>query len=159
MRGKEKCRILKQIRAEIAAQNDIDLVIEECTHKGECRGTCPRCESEVRYLERELEKRRALRQSVALAGVCAGMTLALSGCAMVEAVMDAIKPPVLQPTGLVPAITDPPIEDLRGDVPSVEVLEGEVAWEDEAELSGANEAAEGLDASPADGQEAATDGE
>ena len=63
MRGKEKCRILKQIRAEIAAQNDIDLVIEECTHKGECRGTCPRCESEVRYLERELEKRRALTRA------------------------------------------------------------------------------------------------
>ena len=33
MNGKEKCRILKQIRAAIAAQNDIDLVIEECPHK------------------------------------------------------------------------------------------------------------------------------
>ena len=152
MRGKEKCRILKQIRAEIAAQNDIDLVIEECTHKGECRGTCPRCESEVRYLERELEKRRALRKSVALAGVCAGMTLALSGCAVVEAVMDAIDQPVMQPTGLVPAITDPPIEELMGDVPFVIPLEGELDWED-APLSSEVEA-------PADGgQEAATDGE
>ena len=60
MAGKEKCRLLKQIRAQIAAENDIDLVIEECTHKGECRGTCPRCESEVRYLEAELEKRRRM---------------------------------------------------------------------------------------------------
>ena len=37
--GKEKCRILKQIRAEIARQNDIAWVVEECSHKGNCRGT------------------------------------------------------------------------------------------------------------------------
>ena len=58
MRGREKCRILKEIRAEIARQNNIDLEIKACTHKGDCRGTCPRCESELRYLEAELDKRK-----------------------------------------------------------------------------------------------------
>ena len=86
MNGKQKCRILKQIRQQIAEANDIDLVIAECTHKGECRGTCPRCEAEVRYLEQQLERRRSLQKRVALVGVSAGMTLALSGCQAVDAV-------------------------------------------------------------------------
>ena len=49
--GKEKCRILKQIRAEIARENDIEWVVSECKHKGNCKGTCPKCEQEVRQLE------------------------------------------------------------------------------------------------------------
>ena len=31
--GKEKCRILKEIRAEIAKQNDIEWVVSECKHQ------------------------------------------------------------------------------------------------------------------------------
>ena len=80
MNGKEKCKILKEIRRQIAQENDIDLIIKECTYKGECRGTCPRCESEVRYLEKALERRRMLHKRVAVAGISAGITLALSGC-------------------------------------------------------------------------------
>ena len=57
MLGKEKCRILKQIRQRIADENDIPYVTRECTFRGECKGTCPRCESELRYLERELALR------------------------------------------------------------------------------------------------------
>ena len=38
--GKEKCRILKEIRAEIARQNGISWTVESCAHKGNCRGTC-----------------------------------------------------------------------------------------------------------------------
>ena len=59
-RGKETCKILKQIRQNIASENDIPLVVEECHYKGECRGTCPRCEAELEYLERELLKRRSM---------------------------------------------------------------------------------------------------
>ena len=128
MRGKDKCRILKQIRAQIAAENDIDLVIEECTHKGECRGTCPRCESEVRYLEAELEKRRKLAKGVALAGISAGMTLALSGCSVVDAVTDLINPQN-QLDGMIGS-NDPQIFELAGDVPyPPEIEEGEVELE------------------------------
>ena len=51
MRGKKKCRLLREIRQRIAQENDIPLVTEECEYKGDCRGTCPKCESELRYLE------------------------------------------------------------------------------------------------------------
>ena len=36
MFGKEKCKMLKEIRAEIARNNDFNLVIEECTLQGKC---------------------------------------------------------------------------------------------------------------------------
>ena len=50
MFGKKKCKILKEIRKKIAEENDIPYVTRECTHKGECSGTCPRCEQELREL-------------------------------------------------------------------------------------------------------------
>lgn len=78
-RGKNKCRILKQIRKQIADANDIHYVIEECKFKGDCTGTCPKCEAEVRYLEEQLEERRVLGKAVALVGVSAGIA-ALSSC-------------------------------------------------------------------------------
>lgn len=69
--GKETCKALKEIRRKIAEENDINLVIEECTYQGDCKGTCPRCEEELQYLERELEKRRKLGKAVAIAGITA----------------------------------------------------------------------------------------
>lgn len=68
-KGKRTCEILKDVRRKIAQENDIPLVERECTHDGDCRGTCPYCESEVRYLERELSKRRALGKAVTVAGI------------------------------------------------------------------------------------------
>ena len=63
-KGKHTCKILKDIRRQIAQENDIRLIIEECTYKGDCLGTCPRCEAEVRYLEEQLRKRQRDRKSV-----------------------------------------------------------------------------------------------
>lgn len=80
MKGKEKCKILKEIRAQIAAANEIAWVTEECPHKGECRGTCPKCEAEVRKLERELERRRALGKTVAVVGLSAGLIATTTAC-------------------------------------------------------------------------------
>ena len=56
MNGKDKCRILKQIRREIARANGVPLEIPECTYEGDCPGTCPRCEGEMRILQRRLEE-------------------------------------------------------------------------------------------------------
>ena len=78
--GKNKCRILKEIRQKIADENDIPYVTHECRFQGECSGTCPRCESELRYLEKELEARVRAGKRIAIAAVCAGMTLGLAGC-------------------------------------------------------------------------------
>lgn len=88
MRGKDKCKILKEIRQRIADENDIPYVTRECGYHGECTGTCPRCESELRYLEQQLERRRSLGKRVSVAALCVGMALASAGCA----------PSVKQPT-------------------------------------------------------------
>ena len=74
-KGKAKCRALKEIRRRIAEANDIDisLVTSECSHKGDCKGTCPKCESELRHLEEELTKRK---KGAVIGGICAGATLA-----------------------------------------------------------------------------------
>ncbi len=73
-KGKRTCKILKEIRAQIAAENDIAFVTSECKHQGDCAGTCPKCEAEVQYLERELEKRAKLGKAVTVAGLAATIT-------------------------------------------------------------------------------------
>ena len=63
-RGKTTCKVLKEVRRKIADANGIPLQERECTHTGDCAGTCPYCESEVRYLERELSKRKSLGKAL-----------------------------------------------------------------------------------------------
>jgi len=72
-RGKQTCKILKEIRKQIAEENDIELVVSECTYQGDCKGTCPKCETEVRYLERELEKRQRMGKAAVVAGLSVGL--------------------------------------------------------------------------------------
>lgn len=84
MRGKDKCRILKEIRQRIAEENEIEYITKECEFQGECRGTCPRCEAEVQYLEEQLERRRKLGKRVAVVALAAGLTLGAAGCAGIE---------------------------------------------------------------------------
>lgn len=80
-KGKKKCKILKQIRQEIAKANDIEFITSECRHKGDCAGTCPKCEAELRYLEEELERRRMSGKRIAVAGIVAGALLtSAAGC-------------------------------------------------------------------------------
>jgi TonB family protein len=78
-RGKTICSVLKTIRKQVADANEIKYEPRECHHQGECRGTCPACEAEVRYIERELDLRRQLGKAVAVVGISAGLA-ALSGC-------------------------------------------------------------------------------
>ncbi len=78
MHGKKKCKILKEIRKQIAKDNDITYITTECKHQGNCKGTCPKCEAEVRYLEAELEKRRMAGKQVVVAGIAATMLLTAS---------------------------------------------------------------------------------
>lgn len=78
--GKEKCRILKQIREAIAKANDIEFVTSQCTHKGDCKGTCPKCEAEVRYLEAELRKKKQRGMKVAVAGIMGSLVAVMPGC-------------------------------------------------------------------------------
>lgn len=70
-RGKQTCKILKEIRRQIAEANGIEFVTSECRYKGNCLGTCPRCEAEVRYLEQQLRARSLAGKAIALAGISA----------------------------------------------------------------------------------------
>ena len=78
-RGKQTCKILKEIRRQIAEANGIEFATSECRYKDDCLGTCPKCEAEVRYLEQQLRVRSLAGKAVALAGISAGMIL-MSGC-------------------------------------------------------------------------------
>lgn len=80
MNGKTRCKILKDIRRQIAENNDISYVTSECKYQGDCKGTCPKCESEVRYLERELENRRKRGLAITLTGLATAVTLSTAGC-------------------------------------------------------------------------------
>ncbi|MCQ2288687.1 MAG: carboxypeptidase-like regulatory domain-containing protein [Muribaculaceae bacterium] len=74
-RGKDICKRLKDVRREIARANDIEYITSECRFKGECTGTCPKCEAEVRYLEEQLSLRHRAGKAVAVAGIAASMFL------------------------------------------------------------------------------------
>lgn len=80
MNGKSKCKILKDIRRQIAVQNDIEYVTSECKYQGECSGTCPKCEAEVRYLEEQLRKRQLAGKAIAVAGIAAALVVTAAGC-------------------------------------------------------------------------------
>ena len=74
-RGKDICKRLKEVRREIARANDIEYITSECKFKGECTGTCPKCEAEVRYLEEQLSLRHRAGKAIAVAGIAASMFL------------------------------------------------------------------------------------
>ncbi len=76
MSGKNKCKILKEIRQKIAEENDIEFITSECKYQGSCSGTCPKCEEELRYLENELKKRQRLGKGIAIAGTGIALILA-----------------------------------------------------------------------------------
>ena len=80
-RGKKICNSLKAIRLDIARANGIKYEPRECHHEGDCSGTCPACESEMRYLEREIARRSSLGKAAIIAGVSLGlMSISATSC-------------------------------------------------------------------------------
>lgn len=115
MKGKEKCKALKEIRRQIAEKNDIPFVVSQCNHKGDCRGTCPKCESELRYLEKELALRQGLGKAVAIAGISVGVCAGLSACAPTTDNFPT-------EAGVMPA-PETTVSQLAGDLPMPEATE------------------------------------
>lgn len=74
-KGKDICKELKAVRRQIAEENGIDLDIPECTYNGPCKGTCPRCESEVRFLENALADRLRRGKVATVAGLALGLAV------------------------------------------------------------------------------------
>lgn len=90
-RGKNICKELKAVRKQIAEENGIPLEIPECTYKGPCKGTCPRCESEVRYLENALAERLRIGKVASVAGIA--LTLASPAVATAQSADSVTVPP------------------------------------------------------------------
>ncbi len=78
--GKSKCEILKGIRIQIAQENEIPLEVEECFYEGDCRGTCPRCEAELHYLEQKISEKNRIGKRAMVAGISLGIITSLSSC-------------------------------------------------------------------------------
>ena len=88
-KGKSTCKLLKDIRQQIADANGISYQPKECHHKGDCAGTCPACEEEIRYLERELKARKGNGFGMKVAGIAAGICATVMP---VTAAAQAVKP-------------------------------------------------------------------
>jgi hypothetical protein len=128
MNGKSKCKILKDIRRQIAADNDIEFVTSECKYQGECTGTCPKCEAEVHYLEQELDKRQKAGKAVAVAGIAAAIVVNTAGCLPSTTMGDMAPPQSTSATNKVPASTGNDIPVL-GDIDYAQPTEGELMGE------------------------------
>lgn len=68
-KGKRLCSTLKELRKRIADANEIPFEMEACTHKGDCPGTCPKCEAEVQTLMDAIDKREKQGKPVVMEGL------------------------------------------------------------------------------------------
>ena len=153
-KGKSTCKLLKDIRQQIADANGISYQPKECQHKGNCAGTCPACEEEIRYLEGELKARKGNGFGMKVAGIAAGI------CAMVmpmTAAAQGVKPdstanPPVQTTKKAPI----KVVDLSDGCASPVVVRGMVIdAEDKEPVIGASVVIDGTDkgvATNVDGQ-------
>ena len=112
-KGKSTCKLLKDIRQQIADANGISYQPKECQHKGDCAGTCPACEEEIRYLERELKARKGNGFGMKVAGIAAGI------CATVMPMTAAAQGVKSDSTANLPVRTAK-----KGDVKVVDLSEG-----------------------------------
>ena len=124
-KGKSKCKILKEIRQKIADENDIPYITSECTYKGDCLGTCPKCEQELEYLERQLERRRKFGKKVVVSGLALSVATIASGCDVFNPIIDKNAT-----TGIVPAYSETDLNtNTKNDpVSSLFELEGDVVY-------------------------------
>ena len=72
-RGKNICKTLKGIRQQIADANNIHYQPCECHHEGDCSGTCPACEQEIRYIESQLKERSHKGINTKVIGIAASI--------------------------------------------------------------------------------------
>lgn len=57
MNGIEKCKLLREIRKQVCADNGLPFTEEECPNEHpDCRGTCPACELHLQRLNKMLDE-------------------------------------------------------------------------------------------------------
>lgn len=123
-KGKATCKILRQIRQQIADENDIPLVTKDCTYQGDCKGTCPKCEAELRYLEEQLARRQKLGKRIAVAAIATTL-LAGAGTAAVNALVPVVLDPVLEAQPMGYLVYEDPEGDIAVDTSACETTEPE----------------------------------
>lgn len=92
--GKRVCFSLKQVRKQIADANEISFEVTECKHQGDCHGTCPKCEAELRYIENQLSLRRAAGMAVTVVGLSLGVATTFSSCAAPQSPKETDEPTI-----------------------------------------------------------------
>ena len=153
-KGKSTCKLLKSIRQQIADANGISYLPKECHHKGDCTGTCPACEEEIRYLEGELKARKGNGFGMKVAGIAAGIcATVMPMTAAAQAVKsDSTANPPVQTTKKAPI----KVVDLSDSCASPVVVRGMVIdAEDKEPVIGASVVIDGTDkgiATNVDGQ-------
>ena len=153
-KGRSTCKLLKSIRQQIADANGISYLPKECHHKGDCAGTCPACEEEIRYLEGELKARKGNGFGMKVAGIAAGIcatVMPMTAAAQVVKSDSTANPPV-QTTKKAPI----KVVDLSDSCASPVIVRGMVIdAEDKEPVIGASVVIDGTDkgiATNVDGQ-------
>ena len=121
-RGRNICDTLKAIRKQIADANGIDYSPEECNYKGECMGTCPKCEQDVRDLEYELHLRQMAGKAIKVAGIAAGL-VAMTACS--DGKVQRISSDA----------TKSELNKVEEPIPGDRQLEGDISFSDEAKYA------------------------
>lgn len=62
--GKKVCELLKEIRKQIADDNSIEYTPISCDHEGDCPGTCPQCDKELKELQEILDKKESCNERI-----------------------------------------------------------------------------------------------
>lgn len=121
-RGRNICNTLKAIRKQIADVNGISYSPEECHFKGECKGTCPKCEQDVRDLEHELHLRQMAGKAIKVAGIAAGL-VAMTACS--DGKVQRISSDA----------TKSELNKVEEPIPGDRQLEGDISFSDEAKYA------------------------
>ena len=135
--GKRKCEALKNIRKQVADANGIKYDPTPCTHKGDCLGTCPKCEAEVKYIENELRKKPGGMKNAAAALVGSAITIGsfgLTSCNLIFGPNQVVGDVPYTDSNIInvcPNDSDEEIYMLEGDVADIDTLVDTTAVEND----------------------------
>lgn len=121
-KGRIICDELKRVRLELAKANGINYQPTDCSHQEECSGTCPKCESELSELTRQIKEKKNAKvigisplKIVAVAATAAALSLASCGNDDLEGDVDVPKGTPTQDTTMNKQNPVTPADSIPGD--------------------------------------------
>lgn len=95
---KQTCNQLRAIRSEVAKQLGVEIDGKPCPYKGNCTGTCPKCQQEEEILQEAIEKTDQSSLKTKLkkigVGILVGGSLAGAAYLVVDTINDLTYEPV-----------------------------------------------------------------